>query len=149
MYPAADIPVLQVSIDTARTPAQHLERGRALRPLRDEGVLLLASGGATHDLRLYMIARGRAVPTPPWVAEFNDWVAAAIEARRVDDLLRYRVAAPYPERNHPTPEHFLPLFVALGAAFDDEAGVRIHASYDLGLLSLDAYAFGLDGAQAA
>jgi len=146
MYPAADLPVVQVSIDTARDPAWHFALGRALRRLRDSGVLVIGSGGATHNLGLYMYAAGRgddAAP-PPWVAQFNDWLADAIDARRYDDLLHYRTRAPYAAENHPTQEHFLPLFATLGAARDDEHGVRIHASYDRGLLSLDDYAFGWD-----
>jgi 4,5-DOPA dioxygenase extradiol len=146
MYPAADLPVVQVSIDTARDPAWHLALGRALRPLRNSDVLVIGSGGATHNLGLYMYAAGRgehAAP-PPWVAQFNDWLADAIDERRYDDLLHYRERAPYAAENHPTQEHFLPLFASLGAARDEEHGVRIHASYDRGLLSLDDYAFGLD-----
>ena len=81
MYPAADLPVVQVSIDSARDAAWHFGLGRALRPLRDEGVLLIGSGGATHNLGLYMYAgaRGDAAPPPAWVAQFDDWVAQAID----------------------------------------------------------------------
>jgi 4,5-DOPA dioxygenase extradiol len=144
MYPEADVPVVQVSIDTRRDAERHFALGRALRPLRDAGVLLLASGGATHNLALYMYADGRDDrEVPPFVAAFNDWTARAIAERRYDDLVRWRELAPYPAENHPTPEHLLPLFVALGAAGGDEHGERIHSSYDRGLLALDAYAFGL------
>jgi 4,5-DOPA dioxygenase extradiol len=145
MLPRADVPVLQVSIDSARTPEQHFALGRALRGLRETGALLLGSGGATHNLALYAHARGRNDDSEPpeWVEAFNEWTAGAITARRLEDLFRYAERAPYAAQNHPTPEHFLPLFVTLGAAYDDESGVRIHSSYDRGLLSLDAYAFGL------
>jgi 4,5-DOPA dioxygenase extradiol len=144
MYPRADIPVLQVSIDSRQTPVHHFALGRALRPLRDEGVLVLGSGGATHNLRLYFFAadRNETSPPPEWVEAFNEWLAGAVEARRFDDLLSWATRAPYAQQNHPTPEHFLPLFATLGAAHDEEHGRRIHASYDRGLLSLDAYAFG-------
>jgi 4,5-DOPA dioxygenase extradiol len=144
MFPRADVPVLQVSIGTRRTPEQHFALGRALRPLRDAGALILGSGGATHNLALYAHARGRTDDSAPpeWVEAFNEWTAGAIAARRTDDLFRYAELAPYAAQNHPTAEHFLPLFVTLGAAYDDERGVRIHTSYDRGLLSLDAYAFG-------
>jgi len=146
MYPAADLPVVQVSIDSERNAAWHLALGRALRPLRDSGVLVIGSGGATHNLGLYMYTAGRGDDTapPPWVAQFNDWLADSIDERRYDDLLRWRERAPYAAENHPTPEHFLPLFATLGAAHEQEQGVRIHASYDRGLLSLDDYAFGFD-----
>ena len=144
MLPRADVPVLQISIDSRRSPEQHFALGRALRSLRDAGTLLLGSGGATHNLALYAHARGRDDDsTPPeWVEAFNEWTAGAITGRRFDDLFRYTERAPYAAQNHPTPEHYLPLFVTLGAAHDDEPGVRIHSSYDRGLLSLDAYSFG-------
>lgn len=145
MYPAADVPVVQVSIDSARGPEHHWAMGRALRPLRDAGALLLASGGATHNLGLYFRAGETEIP-PIWVSEFNEWAATAMQERRFDDLKRYRESAPYAEENHPSAEHFLPIFAAAGCSFDDELGVRIHRSYDRGLLSLDAYAFGFDGA---
>lgn len=144
MYPQADVPVLQISIDSARSPQWHFGLGRALRPLRDAGTLLLGSGGATHNLASYFYARGRTDESAPpeWVEAFNEWTAGAIAGRRFDDLFHFAERAPYAAQNHPTPEHYLPLFVTLGAAHDDEQGVRIHSSYDRGLLSLDAYAFG-------
>jgi 4,5-DOPA dioxygenase extradiol len=145
LFPRADVPVLQVSIGSRRSPEEHIAMGRALRPLRDAGTLIVGSGGATHNLALYAQARGRNDDSAPpeWIEAFNEWTAGAIAARRVDDLVHYSERAPYAALNHPTAEHFLPLFVTLGAAHDDEPGMRIHSSYDRGLLSLDAYAFGL------
>jgi 4,5-DOPA dioxygenase extradiol len=145
MLPRADVPVLQISINSRRSPQEHFALGRALRSLRDSGTLVLGSGGATHNLALYAHARGRDDDsTPPdWVEAFNEWTAGAVAGRRFDDLFRYAELAPFAAQNHPTPEHYLPLFVTLGTAHDDEPGVRIHSSYDRGLLSLDAYAFGL------
>ena len=145
LFPRADVPAVQVSIGSERSPEQHYALGRALRPLRDAGALILGSGGATHNLALYAHARGRNDDSAPpeWIEAFNEWTAGAIAGRRLDDLFRYAERAPYAAQNHPTAEHFLPLFVTLGAAYDEEPGVRIHASYDRGLLSLDAYAFGL------
>ena len=145
MLPRADVPVVQVSINSRRSPQEHFALGRALRSLRDVGTLVLGSGGATHNLALYAHARGRDDDsTPPeWVEAFNEWTAGAVAAQRYDDLFSYAERAPFAAQNHPTAEHYLPLFVTLGAAHDDEHGVRIHSSYDRGLLSLDAYAFGL------
>lgn len=145
LFPRADVPALQVSIDTARSPEQHFALGRALRPLRDAGALILGSGGATHNLALYAHARGRTDESSPpeWVEAFNEWTAGAIAERRYDDLFHYAERAPYAAQNHPTAEHYLPLFATLGAAHDAEPGTRIHSSYDRGLLALDAYAFGL------
>ena len=151
VYPGADVPVLQVSIDSEQTPAHHFALGRALRPLRDDGVLVLGSGGVTHNLRMYFGAAQGRHDDPPleWVEAFNEWTAGAVLARRFDDLLHYVGRAPYAAQNHPTPEHFLPLFVTLGAAHDDEPASRLHASYDRGLLALDAYAFGAMAAAVA
>ena len=143
MFPDADVPVVQVSIASRRAPAEHVALGRALRTLRDAGVLLLGSGGATHNLGLYFTARGDG-GVPDWVFAFAEWTTAAIAAGRVSDLERYREIAPHAVDNHPTPEHFLPLFEVLGAAFGDERGVRIHSSCDRGVLALDAFAFGFD-----
>ena len=145
MLPKANVPVLQISINSRRTPEEHFVLGRVLRSLRDAGTLILGSGGATHNLALYAHARGRDDDSAPpeWVEAFNEWTAGAVAARRFDDLFRYAERAPFAMQNHPTAEHYLPLFVTLGAAHDDEPGVRIHSSYDRGLLSLDAYAFGL------
>ena len=144
MFPRADVPVLQISIDSVSSPERHFALGSALRSVRDTGTLVLGSGGATHNLALCAHARGRDDDSAPpeWVEAFNEWTAGAIAARRFDDLFHYSERAPYAAQNHPTAEHYLPLFVTLGAAHDDEQGVRIHSSYDRGLLSLDAYAFG-------
>ena len=82
--------------------------------------LVLGSGGATHNLALYAHARGRDDDSAPpeWVEAFNEWTAGAVAARRFDDLFRYSERAPYAAQNHPTPEHYLPLFVTLGASHD-------------------------------
>jgi 4,5-DOPA dioxygenase extradiol len=113
MYPAADIPVLQVSIQPDRDPAHHLRLGRALAPLRDDNVLIIGSGSFTHNLRLLRrdVVDGA---QPPDVVAFADWFDTAISEGRIEDLLAYRTRAPYAERQHPTDEHLLPLYVALG-----------------------------------
>ena len=140
MYPQADIPVTQLSILHQGGPADHLALGEAIRPLRDEGVLVLASGSATHNLYEF---RGydHDSPPPDWVSSFGDWVAAAIGEGRTADLLDYRRLAPSAERNHPTEEHLLPLFTALGAASPGSTGKRVHSSHTYGVLAMDVYAF--------
>jgi 4,5-DOPA dioxygenase extradiol len=141
MYPEADIPVAQLSIQPYADPTHHLAIGRALAPLRQEGVLILASGSATHNL--WELGRYAHQQTPPdWVQEFSDWLAGAIAHRKTDDLLNYRQLAPYAERNHPTDEHFLPLFLAMGAGGEQTEGRSLHDSYTFGILSMAAYAFG-------
>lgn len=137
MYPANDIPVLQLSVQTHLGPAHHLRLGEALRPLTDEGVLILASGSFTHDLR--SVSWRGPNEAPDWVTEFANWMTTALAESRVDDLVNYRRLAPHAARNHPTEEHILPLFVALGAG-----GLHarmLHASLTFSVLRMDAYAF--------
>jgi 4,5-DOPA dioxygenase extradiol len=140
MYPAADIPVTQLSIQSRLGPAHHVRLGDALRPLRDEGVLIFASGGATHNLGELRYQRGNPVPQP-WVVEFNEWLAVALLAQRREDLIGYREKAPHAVRNHPTDEHLIPLFVALGAGDPGGATQRLHSSIESGVISMDAYQF--------
>lgn len=140
MLPEAAVPATQLSIQPQLGPAHAHRVGQALRPLRDEGVLVLASGSATHDLRA-VFGHSLAAATPDWVSRFADWVADAVEGGRTDALLRYRDLAPNARRNHPTEEHLLPLFTALGAGTPGVPGKRIHASTTYGALAMDAYAF--------
>jgi 4,5-DOPA dioxygenase extradiol len=140
MYPEADIPVTQLSIQSYLGPAHHVRLGEALRPLREEGVLVFASGGATHNLRELSRQRGNPVPQP-WTVEFNEWLADTLQSRRTDDLVAYRERAPHAVRNHPTDEHLIPLFVALGAGDPGGSTQRLHSSIDSGVISMDAYRF--------
>jgi 4,5-DOPA dioxygenase extradiol len=119
MYPDADIPVLQMSLPTL-DPAKLLELGRRLRPLRDEGVLIIGSGFMTHGLPFLRDFRTDA-PAPGWSADFDAWVAEALARGAVDELVDFRHRAPGMPYAHPTAEHFAPLFVTLGAAGDPEA----------------------------
>ncbi len=140
LYPAADIPVVPVAVQPDAGPAHHLALGAALRPLRKEGVLVIGSGSATHNLAEF---RGQALDAdvPEWVSGFGDWVADTLVAGRRDDLVHYRERAPHAVRNHPTEEHFMPLFVAMGAGEDGGSAERVHASHNYGVLAMDAYAF--------
>ena len=140
MYPEADIPVTQISIQSHLGPAHHVRLGEALRPLRDEGVLIFASGGATHNLGELRFHRGNPVPQP-WTVEFNEWLADAVLSQRTDDLIGYRKIAPHAVRNHPTDEHLIPLFVALGAGGSSARPQRMHSSISSGVISMDAYRF--------
>lgn len=139
-WPQADIPVVQLSVQSHLGPGHHLEVGRALAPLTDEGVLIIGSGSFTHDLSSWRQQAGMA--EPEWVTDFADWFNAALAGKRTCDLLAYRNLAPHALRNHPTEEHLLPLFVALGAAGPDAPADRLHASNTYGVLRMDAYAFG-------
>jgi 4,5-DOPA dioxygenase extradiol len=115
MYPEADIPVLQMSLPTME-PAPLLELGRALAPLRDEGVLIVGSGFLTHNLRDF---RRAPMPTPPaWASEFDAWCADVLARRDVDALLDYDARAPGARHALPTHEHFVPVLAAMGASID-------------------------------
>ena len=141
MYPDAETPVLQLSVQPQLTPEHHLAMGHALSPLRDEGVLIIGSGGATHNLGAF---RGQSWDTPPYdyVETFDRWLVSHVCAGRIEDLFNYR-EAPEGQRNHPTPEHLLPLFVALGAAMDTmeerPKGRLVHHEFTYGILSMSAF----------
>lgn len=138
MYPQADIPVTQVSVQSRDSTHHHFLIGQALRDLRQDDVLVLASGNATHNLR-EMLPDGSAVPG--WVTAFASWLRQKVTEGNTEDLLDYRDSAPFAERNHPTEEHFLPLFVALGAGTPGLPGRIIHNALSYGVLAMDAYAF--------
>ena len=142
LYPEADIPVVELSVQPHLGAGHHLRVGDALAPLRRDGVLVIGSGVLTHNLVEYF--RGGYTPdspAPDWVVEFGDWMRARIEAGARDELAAYRQKAPHAARNHPTEEHLLPLFVALGAAGPHAKGRRVHTSHSHGVLQMDAYAF--------
>ena len=144
LYPAADIPVAQLSVDPNRDPAWHYRLGQALRPLIADNVLVLGSGSLTHNLGEVFTPSGlrsRVSAVPAWVEEFSEWIDQRLATGDLDALLDYRRKAPHAERNHPTDEHLLPLFVAFGAAGEGAVGNRVHASREFGVLAMDAYSF--------
>jgi 4,5-DOPA dioxygenase extradiol len=116
MWPEADVPVLQISMPNLRAEAL-LETGRQLAPLRDEDVLIIGSGFLTHGLPFIDPTRPDDDP-PAWSAEFDAWAAECIALRDFDALIDYRRRAPALEFAHPTVDHLVPLFVALGAVID-------------------------------
>jgi 4,5-DOPA dioxygenase extradiol len=138
MYPDGDVPVAQLSVQPHAGAEAHFRLGEALAPLRREGVLLLATGGATHNLR--RIGRGGQAPT--WAEGFDSWLAEKIASGSYAELFDYRRLAPHAELAHPTDEHLLPLFVAAGAGPGGAAGRRLHAGWTHESLSMAAYAFG-------
>jgi 4,5-DOPA dioxygenase extradiol len=138
-YPDADIPVTQLSIQYHGGALHHFQIGQALAPLRAEGVLILASGSVTHNL--WEFNSHYDAPPPDWVRVFDDWLAERIAEGNWEALLNYRKIAPHAEKNHPTEEHLLPLFVALGAGGNEIKGVKLHHSYNYGAFSMAAYGF--------
>lgn len=140
MYPDADIPVFQLSILDGATPAEHEKLGSALGVLRSEGVLVIGSGSLTHNLAEFR-GQGIDAPVQTWVTEFETWMQATLQKQQREALLDYRRLAPHAERNHPTEEHLLPLFVAMGAAGKHAAAERLHKSVEYGVIAMDVYAF--------
>lgn len=139
MWPDHDIPVLQLSVQSSLGPGHHVQLGRALASLRAQNILVLASGSFTHNLRA--VQWNNPAAQPAWVTEFSDWMHDALTHGRTCDLVAYRRLAPHAVMAHPTDEHLLPLFVALGAAGEGATATRIHSSVDLGTLRMDAYRF--------
>jgi 4,5-DOPA dioxygenase extradiol len=140
MYPEADVPVFQVSVLRGASAAEHERLGQAINALRDEGVLVIGSGSLTHNLYEF---RGQPLdsPVPAWVSEFSEWMKDALDKGKRDALLDYRRQAPHAERNHPSEEHLMPLFVAMGAAGTEAKTTQLHSSYEYGILAMDVYAF--------
>jgi len=139
-YPKADVPVVELSLQTALGARHHLAVGRALAALPNEGILVIGSGHMTHNLREWsrgMVTGGEA----PYVREFREWVHARIEANDLDALAEWHEAAPHAVRAHPTEEHFLPLFVALGAAGERMQAERFFDAVEDNVLAMDAYLF--------
>ncbi|CAA0811969.1 Extradiol ring-cleavage dioxygenase [Striga hermonthica] len=138
MYPAADIPVCQLSVQTHRDAAHHYRVGQALAPLKDEGVLIVGSGAATHNLRKMGRAGGGVAG---WAEEFDSWIKAALEEGRYEDVNDYEAKAPHARVAHPRPDHFYPLHVAMGAAGENTRGYLVHHSWSYQTLSYASYKF--------
>ena len=134
MFPAADIPLVQLSV-AARDTALHYALGQALAPLAADGLLVLGSGSFVHNLGA-LAAEG--TPLEPWATAFEQWMDARLLAGDWPSLLRYRSLAPHAAMAHPSEEHLLPLFVAGGAG---GAATRLHQSYSYGNLAMAAYGF--------
>ncbi len=141
MYPNADVPVVQLSVQTDMNPRHHFDVGRALAPLTKEGVLIVGSGHLTHNLHDWMMLR-RQTAHAAYAQTFQRWVFDHLAAHDIEALTRYREEAPDAVRAHPTEEHLLPLFVALGAAGEDAKPERVFDGFEGNALAMDAYRFG-------
>jgi 4,5-DOPA dioxygenase extradiol len=141
MYPDADIPVVPVSVDPRADAAAHFAVGRALEPLRQDGMLVVGSGGFIHNLG-DLSWGDRDAPMPGWAAEFAQWMRERLLAGDLPALLDWERLAPHARKAHPSTEHLLPLFVALGAGGGAAPARPLHQSLEFGSLALDAFAFG-------
>lgn len=140
MYPEADIPVIPLSIQSQGGPEAAYRLGLALAPLRQKGFLIIGSGSITHNLRDYQLA-WRNSQTPAYVREFADWLAGHAAQGDLASLLDYRQQAPDAPRAHPSDEHLLPFYVALGAGGPAASAERFHQGIDDYVIAMDAYAF--------
>jgi len=145
LLPEAQVPIIPVSMPVDLDVQGALRLGRALAPLRDQGVLVLGSGSLTHNLYEFR----QSVRDPEYATEFAHWVHERVQAADTPALLDYRRRAPHAERAHPTEEHLLPLLVALGAAATDAPALHIDGGISEGVLSMDGFAWGLPPAARA
>ena len=137
LLPKADVPVFQVSLPIGFNAGDALRLGRALAPLRARGVAIIGSGSMTHNLYEFR----QTINDPEYAQRFTDWVRAAVAGRKLSALVDYRQQAPQATRAHPTEEHFLPLFVAWGAAGGQALAERVVAGFEAGALAMDSYRF--------
>lgn len=140
MFPNADVPVVELSVQPARGAAHHIALGRALAPLAKSGVAIIGSGHVTHNLRDWMTQR-RHPGALPYVAAFADWLAERLDANDDAALVAWKEQAPEALRAHPSDEHLLPLLVAYGAAGANARVERVHRAVVDGALAMDAYRF--------
>jgi len=138
-WPEAATPVLELSLPFAK-PEELFQIGKALRPLREDGFVVAATGGIVHNLRRARI-ENKDAPVDDWAAEFDRWVAAKVAAREIEGLFAYRDTAPHARLSVPTTEHFDPMFVALGAAFPEDTVETIYEGFHYGNLSMRSFSF--------
>lgn len=139
LYPAADVPVFQVSMPASLDPLSAWRLGADLAPLAEQGVLIVGSGSLTHNLYEF---RGGRTETEPYVDEFVDWMREAVVAHDAERLVNAMTRAPHATRAHPTLDHFLPLLVAAGAADPDGLVTVLRGGVLYGMLSMESYLFG-------
>jgi 4,5-DOPA dioxygenase extradiol len=132
--PEADVPVIQLSLDANRTPAQHFALGRRLRPLRDEGVLIMGSGNIVHNLR--DVVRQDGTPPHAYAANFNRAIKEAIDANDPKAVIDFHRLGSDAERAVPTPDHFWPLLYVLGARHDDDVPSFLTEYIDYGSIDM-------------
>ena len=144
VWPDADIPIVQVSIDPDGSPAYHYKLGQALADLPGKNIAVIGTGNITHNLSA-LFNRGKDQYLDDnikgWVAEFLGWFDSQLESGNTGKLLNYLEEAPFAKENHPTDEHLLPIFAAMGAAGNSYKAKKLHSSYSFDFLAMDAWAF--------
>ena len=146
LYPAADVPVVQVSMPAQLNSESAYRFGQALAPLAQEGALIIGSGSLTHNLYEF---RSDAAQEAPYAREFTTWVRAAVANNQVDRLRLALELAPHAARAHPTDEHFLPLLIAVGASRDTTKVTVLDGGIRHGVLAMESYVFGRELAESS
>ncbi|HET6622217.1 MAG TPA: class III extradiol ring-cleavage dioxygenase [Dongiaceae bacterium] len=139
-WPAGEIPMIQLSLLRGQSTHAHIKLGEAIAPLREEGVLILGSGGSVHNLRQVSWDGGR---TPRWASDFQDWLDKTLAANDLAALAGYRGTLDVAQMAHPTEDHLMPLYVALGAGHGDGGAAKLHGSFTLGSLGMASYGWGM------
>ncbi len=141
MFPDADIPVVELSVDSKRTPSEQYAIGKMLAKLRDEDVLIIGSGGLVHNLRL--IGRD-GTNQASWAVLFDEWIGEQLNHWNLRTLFEYEKKAPHVREAVPSyaTEHFAPLLYAMGAADNDRKARKLYQDYEYGSLSLNCWRFG-------
>ena len=144
MFPQADVPMVQLALPAPWTPEGLYAIGKALAPLRDEGILIIASGSMTHNLRAFFggVRPALHAPTERYTSEFARWVEDHLQQGDTAALLDYRRRAPHAALAHPTDEHFVTLFIAMGAADAAERPDYLTREVHFGHFAMDALAWG-------
>ena len=137
MYPQANIPVIQLSLPVHFSNLELLNIGEALQSLKED-TLIIGSGAMTHNIS--EAVRDENAPVLPYAQKFRDWVVKNIEDAKYNELLEFKAKAPYVYENHPSLEHFLPLFISLGAS-KNKQGKSLHNVYMHGNQSMDTIIF--------
>lgn len=145
MFPDADVPIVPLSMQTFAGPSHAYRVGQALAPLTQQGVWVVASGNLTHNLRDWHLASAAGGAgghdALNYVQRFTDWVAAQLDAHNLEALLNYRALSADGRQAHPSEDHFLPLFVALGAAGPQAKAQAFFRGISHHVIAMDGYAF--------
>lgn len=140
LYPQANVPVLQISLSPSNSASEHYKFGQCLNQLSKQGIFIIGSGSLTHSLHEL---QPDGAPVPAYVEEFREWVSHNLSQGDISTLLRYSELSPAGVRAHPTVEHLMPLYVAMGAAANSATqATRIEGQTTNGVINMDAYLFG-------
>ncbi len=137
LFPDADIPVMQLSINSTLSMQAHFDMGRTIRTLREHGVMIIGSGNVTHNLR--DIQAEQDAPAVPWAKEFDDFVKNAIEKQDYNALIHFKDRQRYAEHAHPTTEHYIPLLYIAGSAYKDDKSIFVYEDMEHGTLSMRSW----------